>query len=152
MNAGADTGSWQEHMFRIVTGVEPIFYLKVDAGPGYKLVDGLQLDFTPPGAEEYFKVNGDTLLGDYTFTGSVRDYFGVEGSMTIQMSFVQGHSPEIDKDGVMDGADLTRLVQAYDSVSADAYYDRDCDINLDDAIDQEDLRAFATGCGCSGSG
>ena len=143
VNAGAATGSWQEHMYRIVTGLEPIFYLKVDAGPGYKLVDGLQLDYAPPGTEEYFRVNGDTPLGDYTFTGSVRDYFGVEGSMTIQMSFVQGPSPDIDKDGVVDGADLARLIRAYNSVDGDANYDRACDFNLDKAVNHDELEGFA---------
>jgi len=152
-NAGADTGSWQEHMYRIVTGVEPIFYLKVDAGPGpgYTLVDGLQLDYAPPGAEEYFRVDGDTPLGDYTFSGSVRDYFAVEGSMIIQMSFVQGPSPDIDKDAVVDGADLALLIGAYNAANGDVNYNRACDMNLDNAVDQDDLQAFAAGFGRSGS-
>ena len=150
VNAGAATDSWQEHMYRIVTGLEPIFYLKVDAGPGYKLVDGLQLDYAPPGTEEYFRVNGNSPLGDYTFSGSVRDYFGVEGLMSIHMSFVEGPSPDIDKNGVVDGADLALLIRAYNSVNGGANYNRACDINLDNAINQDDLQAFAAEFGSSG--
>ena len=151
VNAGAAAGSWQEHMYRIITGNAPIFYLKVDAGFIYKLVDGLQLDYTPPGTEEYFRINGDSPLGDYTYTGSVRDYFGVEGSMSIHMSFVEGPTPDVDKDGVVDGVDLALFIGAYNTVKGDAAYNRACDVNLDNAVDQDDLQAFAAGFGRSGS-
>jgi len=52
----------------------------------------------------------------------------------------------------MDGSDLALLIGAYNSVNGGANYSRACDINLDNAIDQDDLQAFAAGFGRSGSG
>ena len=97
--------------------------------------------------EEDVNVNGDSPVGDGTFTGSLRDYFGVEASMTTQMSFLEGSSPDIDKDGVVDGTDLALLVKAYNSEDGDDNYNSACDIIPNDAIDQNDLEAFAAGFG-----
>ncbi len=85
VNAGASPGSWQAWMYQIITGSQPIFYLKVSSGPSYKLVDGLGRDYF--GSDDYLKVNGNYLLGAYTFTGTLTDVLGTTQSLPVNITF-----------------------------------------------------------------
>jgi hypothetical protein len=79
------TGTWEPVMWEIINGRLPIFYLKVAAGPSYMLVDGLTR--STGGGDEYLRVNGDYLLGDYTFTGTITDTLGTPSPLDVDITF-----------------------------------------------------------------
>nr|NQU92841.1 hypothetical protein [Bacteroidota bacterium] len=69
VNAGAASGTWQEHLWKIINGQEPQFYLTYD-GSDYKLIDGLMRDFfSDPTA--LLKLNGNYPNGTYYYDGTV---------------------------------------------------------------------------------
>ncbi len=41
VTSGADPASWQYQMWQIISGAQPMFYLKVGTSPEYQLIDGL---------------------------------------------------------------------------------------------------------------
>ncbi|MCO6472776.1 MAG: T9SS type A sorting domain-containing protein [Melioribacteraceae bacterium] len=85
VNASA-SGNWQEHMWDIITGIEPMFYLAVDGSGDIQLLDGLFLDyFTTPVP---FKINDDYPLGDYQVTGTLESIYNiVSDEFTIDLNF-----------------------------------------------------------------
>jgi len=64
--SAAGIGSWQESMYQIITGIDPIFYLSV-SGTEFKLLDGLQYSYL--GVEEPLRISGDYPLGQYRYHG-----------------------------------------------------------------------------------
>jgi hypothetical protein len=63
--------SWQAHMWLIINGEEPMFYLKSD-GDEATLIDGLTKDweYSPyPGMDAPLRVNGEYPVGTYHFIG-----------------------------------------------------------------------------------
>lgn len=86
VNAAADPSSWQGVMYQIITGVEPMFYLKVD-GMAYDLIDGLQILFSGGTVEEPLRVSGDYPFGTYTFNGEVADEYGYTDDVTVDITF-----------------------------------------------------------------
>ena len=130
-------GSWQAHMYDIIIGDEPMFYLKVDSTPPYMLVDGLQRDYLPIGIEDFLRVNGGYPLGAYQFAGTVFDDFGNGSGITVDMTFEQGPVPDVDGNGVVDGYDLYQFVMAYNTAAPD------CDFNMDGIVNADDLGTFA---------
>jgi hypothetical protein len=85
--SGASSGPvWW--MWQIINGEQPIFYLKVtetDDVQSYMLVDGYKKDFE--GVEDYLRVNGNYLLGDYTFTGTITDTTGTPSQLPVDITF-----------------------------------------------------------------
>jgi hypothetical protein len=68
VTAAAAPGTWQFVMWQIVNGDLPIFYLNVSGGAvTFMLQDGLQKEFAS--VIDFLRVNGDYLLGSYTYTG-----------------------------------------------------------------------------------
>ena len=82
VNASA-TG-WQAIMWQIISGNEPIFYLKVD-GLDYMLVDGLQ--YALYSEDHPLRINGDYLPGLYTFTGSIANDYGDVTDLSVDILF-----------------------------------------------------------------
>jgi len=77
-------GGWQGVMYQIITGTQPMFFLKVD-GTSYDLIDGLQ--FLASAAENPLRVSGDYPFGTYTFTGEVADEWGYTDDVTVDITF-----------------------------------------------------------------
>ncbi len=82
---------WQGHMYEIITGAEPQFYLDFD-GTDYMLVDGLYKDFF--NQTVHLKVNGDYPQGLYTYTGSVKSDNGCFSDVEVDIYF--RHDPNAD--------------------------------------------------------
>jgi len=78
-------GDWQGVMWEIINGRQPIFYLKADAGPSYRLVDGLT--YLTGQGQEYLRVSGDYPQGTYRYTGTLHDTGGGTSSLNVYMSF-----------------------------------------------------------------
>jgi minor extracellular serine protease Vpr len=85
VNASADPDSWQGVMYQIITGVQPMFYLKV-VGTSYDLIDGFQ--FLYAAVEKPLRLNGDYPLGLYNFTGEVADEFGLTDDVSVDITFL----------------------------------------------------------------
>lgn len=93
------SGTWEPIMWDIITGVEPMFYLRVDNDQNMMLVDGLQyaLDNMPVDEDIYVRVNGDYPLGGYLFTGQ---FMGINGTFTVEnqigINFIQAPAVKYD--------------------------------------------------------
>ena len=76
VNASATSNTWQEHMYKIITGAEPMAYLLYDiTGPNeYRLIDGLYRDFF--NQDVTFKMNGDYPSGNYDLDGAIESEYG----------------------------------------------------------------------------
>ncbi|HID24917.1 MAG TPA: hypothetical protein EYP23_00400, partial [Thermoplasmata archaeon] len=85
VNASASPGTWQAHMWRIINGSAPAFYLHVDENQKYSLIDGLLKDYYGY-LEAVYRFNGDTPLGEYSYTGRVTSEEGLDSNM-IHMFF-----------------------------------------------------------------
>jgi hypothetical protein len=85
----AAEGTWQAIMWDIINGEQPIFYLKVvntEHGPTYDLIDGLL--YLAGQGEQTLRINGGYPLGQYLFTGTVTDDYGVSDSVDVSITFV----------------------------------------------------------------
>jgi len=70
VDSSATPGTWQAHMWEIINGNSPIFYIHVDANNTLKLIDGLFRDFFGDDTQ-LLRVNGDYLQGDYSYSGNI---------------------------------------------------------------------------------
>jgi uncharacterized protein YdeI (BOF family) len=88
VTAGA-TG-WQAWMWQIINGDQPLFYVKVtEDGLGvqsYQLVDGLMKDYF--GNDQYLRIDGLYLLGNYTFSGQLFDKLGASMPVVVDITFI----------------------------------------------------------------
>lgn len=92
VNASAAPGSMEAWMYQIITGAQPMFYLKVSAGPAYMLLDGLMLDYFH--SEEILRVSGDYPLGTYTFDGVLEDQILETSPLSATITFTRfNHAP-----------------------------------------------------------
>ncbi len=87
VNSGASPGSWQAHMWEIINGREPIFYLEVDSNQDLSLIDGLSNDFF--GSPDNLRVNGDYPLGGYSFEGNISSDTDDISHINVDMDFVE---------------------------------------------------------------
>ena len=76
---------WQGQMWQIINGNAPFFYLKVE-GTNYTLLDGLQ--YAMGNTSAVLRVNGSYLLGDYRFSGVVKDAFGFSETVDVDIRFI----------------------------------------------------------------
>jgi parallel beta-helix repeat protein len=65
-------GTWQPYMWDIISGAEPMFYIKYISPDEYQLIDGLQYQTGGDGTD-ILRVNGDYPEGNYIFSGTVTD-------------------------------------------------------------------------------
>ncbi len=95
-------GTWEPVMWEIINGRQPIFYLKVDSGPSYMLVDGLTR--ATGGADDFLRVNGSYLPGDYTFTGTITDTTESTSQLPVNITFDLIQYPlSVNRDGTGSG-------------------------------------------------
>lgn len=86
---------WQIAMWKIISGQEPMFYLRV-TGTEYDLIDGFSYLTKGSTTEDKLKVNGDYPLGHYTFEGTVDgNYMVVEMNFTRVTTVTLGGGPFI---------------------------------------------------------
>ncbi|HEY9075271.1 MAG TPA: ExeM/NucH family extracellular endonuclease [Anaerolineaceae bacterium] len=78
---------WQGVMYQIISGAQPMFYLKVGAGPSYMLVDGLQK--LAGAGDNPLRISGDYPLGAYTFNGVLTDTIGGSKPLSVKMTFTR---------------------------------------------------------------
>jgi hypothetical protein len=85
---GVEDGAtgWQGDMWSIISGEEPMFYLKADSG-SYSLIDGYQYLFES--TEAPLRVNGDYPLDTYHFGGWVTDTSDDQEYLNIQITFTK---------------------------------------------------------------
>ena len=77
VNASAPAGTWEAHMWRIINGEAPAFYLYVDEHQRYSLIDALLKDYYGY-TEAVYRINGDTPLGRYVYRGIVTSEQGLD--------------------------------------------------------------------------
>lgn len=83
VDASSTPGTWQSHMWKIINGDAPRFYILVEETGGsqdIKLVDGLLKDFYEID-DAYFRINGDITLGMYSYTGTVTSSEGIDSDL-----------------------------------------------------------------------
>jgi parallel beta-helix repeat protein len=93
----SSVGGWEEVMWQIISGVEPMFYIQY-TGSDYKLIDGLQY-LTGQGAQT-LRITGDYPQDLYTFNGSVTDVNGCVSSffdVFIQINTTPHMDPVADQ-------------------------------------------------------
>ena len=140
---------WQIAMWKIITGQEPMFYLRV-TGTEYDLIDGYSYLTKGSTTEDKLKVNGDYPLGHYTFEGTVDgNYMVVEMNFTRVATVTLGGGPfVIDGCGYLDLyiylEDVTNLYALDVSLEFDPEFVEVVDldsvasgINLEAVIDEE---------------
>ena len=81
VNAGSTSGTWQATMWDIINGSLPVFYIKTDANGDFTLVDGLQYALGLP--DDYLRINGDYLVGNFSFAGLIEGVNGVSSDTII---------------------------------------------------------------------
>ena len=70
-------------------GADPIFYVDVDATGNVSLVDGYVYHNRQPLEQKTpLRVNGDFVLGDYIYTGTLEDVYGSTVEQEIKFKFV----------------------------------------------------------------
>ena len=88
VNENAQPGTMEAHLWLIINGQEPQFYLRLTDEDimGHMLVDGLVRDYF--GQDDYLRVKGDYPAGDYSYVGTVIGANGVESDeLQIDMYF-----------------------------------------------------------------
>ena len=85
------TGTWEPTMWQIITGQQPIYFIKVftkkDVGQSFMLVDGLTKLIGQP--DDYFKVNGNFPLGTYITEGTITSDQGIVSlPVNVSMTFL----------------------------------------------------------------
>ncbi len=83
------SGGWEEVMWNIINGDEPMLYIKWD-GSDYSLIDGLQYQFA--GAENPLRISGDYPAGTYLFTGNLMGENCESGEITFSLT-LEGCTP-----------------------------------------------------------
>ena len=85
VTAAATPGSWQAVMWQIINGAKPIFYLEVKNGATtFMLQDGLQKELS---VVDFLRVNGDYLLGSYTYSGMLTSQDNSNRILAVGMTF-----------------------------------------------------------------
>ncbi|MEM0493018.1 MAG: GEVED domain-containing protein [Candidatus Thermoplasmatota archaeon] len=80
------TGTWQPIMWSIISGSQPMFYVKVNNAQEFMLIDGLQ--YLLGIGDRYLRVNGDYPTGTYIFNGKIMSTCGKPSEViTVKMMF-----------------------------------------------------------------
>ena len=153
VNAGAS--GWQAWMYQIITGNQPIFYLRVTSGPNYMLVDGLSKDAIPPYADTNLRINGDYLLGDYTFTGTITDTTETTSTLAVDITFSMiQRQLNVTKDGTGSGTVTSEPagIDCGTGAGCQSEFDHGTVVTLTATADTGSTFAGWSGEGCSGTG
>ena len=91
VDSSAGSGTWQGHMWKIINGEAPRFYIYNDSEGGLSLIDGLYKDFH--GYSMPYRINGDLTEGMYSFSGTITGDSGIDSSsIEIDISFLDNSS------------------------------------------------------------
>jgi len=91
-------GTYEPIMWQIINGDLPIFYIKADAG-SYQLIDGLLYQLY--GSDFNLRLNGNYLLGDYTYKGTIIAECGqISDIITVPIS-LEAAPPNTIESGIM---------------------------------------------------
>ena len=86
VDSSATIGTWEYVMYQIITGAQPMFYLKVSGtGTSFDLIDGLQ--YLHSGTEKPLRVSGDFPAIGLYFNGTVTDQFGGTDALSVYIAF-----------------------------------------------------------------
>jgi parallel beta-helix repeat protein len=89
VDASAGSGTWQGHMWRIINGEAPRFYICYDSEEGISLIDGLYRDFTGYGILMPFRIYGDVTEGLYRYSGTLTNSDGIDShEIELDLSFI----------------------------------------------------------------
>jgi len=84
------TGTWEPTMWQIISGEQPMFYIKVFTKKGeqaFMLVDGLQKLLGQP--DDFLRVNGTYPLGKYSFEGTLTSDQGIQSpAFDVSITFL----------------------------------------------------------------
>ncbi len=98
VDASATPGTWQAHMWDIINGNAPRFYISVEGFDGpqdLSLIDGLLKDYYGF-SDALLRINGDLPLGMYTYTGSVTSMSGIDSDMIdVFLTFLDNSTCEV---------------------------------------------------------
>lgn len=81
-------GTWEPTMWEIISGNQPMFYVKYTTPSTFMLVDGLQ--YLLGQGDNYLRVHGDYPLGEYSFTGTIYADCGSYSEIMITVEFING--------------------------------------------------------------
>ncbi len=144
---------WQGWMYQIITGTQPIFYLRVTAGPNYMLVDGLdqrllRLRILPCASM------ATIYLGDYTFTGTITDTTsGSFNSLPVNITFSMiQRQLNVNKSGTGSGTVTSNPAGIDCGATCQFDFDHGTVVTMTAAAATGSTFAGWEGEGCSGSG
>ncbi|MDG6218125.1 MAG: NosD domain-containing protein [Candidatus Thermoplasmatota archaeon] len=80
VDASSPAGTWQAHMWKIVNGDAPLFYLSVDSSQTIEIIDGLLKDYYGF-TEARFRINGDIPVGLYVLEGVITSKSGINSEV-----------------------------------------------------------------------
>ena len=116
VNAGATPGTWQAHMWKIINGDAPRFYIKVGTNQVLTLIDGLNKDYYGNN-NALFKVNGSIPLGMYSYHGRVTNSDGIDSKLIdFFLFFVDESSSKVWIDDNYDSSTPGWGVDHFDSI------------------------------------
>jgi parallel beta-helix repeat protein len=86
------SGTWEHHMWKIINGNAPSFYLYVEIDDTFHIIDGLSKDFY--GIDDaLFSINGDSPLGSYSYIGSLTTFSGIDSDpITVFINLLDPNS------------------------------------------------------------
>lgn len=100
VNSSAPPGSWQEHVWDIINGDAPTFYIHVDANQNFSLIDGFQRDYVGDDTA-LLRISGGYPLGRYSYNGTIlSDDGNYSEPIDFSMEFVD-KTVSIDKPEIM---------------------------------------------------
>lgn len=86
VDASSTPGTWQAHMWTIINGQSPTFYIHVDADQNLELIDGLQRDYLGDDTA-LLRVNGEYPLGEFSYSGDLTSFDDDVSLIDISFSF-----------------------------------------------------------------
>ncbi len=89
VNASSASGTWQAHMWKILNGDAPRFYIYKQDPNQFSIIDGLQKDYNAYNFSMPMRIYGDIPTGMYRYAGSITNSNGVDsGRIEIDFSFL----------------------------------------------------------------
>ncbi|MCJ7571947.1 MAG: hypothetical protein MUO82_08745, partial [Candidatus Thermoplasmatota archaeon] len=105
VTASSTPGTWQAHMWRIINGEAPSFYINYSSTDGFSFIDGLYRDFHGYSLDMPYRINGDITKGMYSYSGTLTSTLGIDSNLIeIDLSFIDNEFYQIWVDNNYDSA------------------------------------------------
>ena len=105
VTASSTPGTWQAHMWRIINGEAPSFYINYSSTDGFSFIDGLYRDFHGYSLNMPYRINGDITKGMYSYSGTLTSTLGIDSNLIeIDLSFIDNEFYQIWVDNNYDSA------------------------------------------------